>query len=88
MPDENAVLTPAQLKSRRREIVGWTLHQLSATTGIPSPRLCEYELGSGNLREDQLLSCQKALRKAMVDRGKQIALLLASEKVDGREMAG
>jgi hypothetical protein len=88
MPEmENAILTRTEFKFLRKQIIGWTFSHLSKSSGVSITQLCEYERGSRNLRDEQLQSCQKVLVQEMRNRGKQISVLLADEKVDDREKA-
>ena len=85
MPDDNAVLTPDELHTMRKVLVGWSFKRLSRTAKISIPQLCDFERKRGNLRREQLETCARILRGELSKRRRDINSVLGSVASDGRE---
>lgn len=78
------VLTPEAMHEMRKVILGWPYKRFSQAVRVSAAQLCEYETGIGNLRRDQLETCERVLMKAVRDQGSRIARVTGG-RTGGRE---
>jgi hypothetical protein len=78
MPVDQSALTPAQFVEMKK-VTGLTYARLQKIAGVSRARMSEYATGVGKLRPEQIAAIEKALLKAIRERGAAISKLVAGE---------